>query len=43
MFKKNGFFVEVTNVRPNSCKMNKLRNVYTIGREARNINLEMRN
>ena len=34
--KKNGFFVEVTNIRTNSRKMNKLRNVYTIGREARN-------
>ena len=40
--KVNGFFVEVTNIRTNSHKMNKLRNVYTIGREARSIHHEMR-
>ena len=36
-------FKLITNIITKSRKMNKLRNVYTIGREARNIHQEMRN
>ena len=37
---KIGFVVEVIIIRTHSCKTNKLRNIYTIGRGARNISIK---
>ena len=40
LVKKLVSFVEVTNIRTLLRKMNKLRNIYTIGRRARNITIK---